>query len=55
MNAISVASTAIELQNVIKKTKTETVIRLKKGPASTGNATTLVKESTGLLIVGRKK
>ena len=55
MNATSVVSTATERQTVRKKRKTETTIRLKESPASTGNATTVVKEFTGLLIVGLRK
>ena len=36
-----------------KRTKTETTIGLKESPASTGNATTVVKEDTGHLTVGK--
>ena len=37
------------------KTKTEITIILKESPTSTGNATNVVKEVTGLLIVGQVK
>ena len=57
-NITSVASMAIENQTVGEteiKTTTETSIRLQESPASTGNATPVEKEATGLLIVGRRK
>ena len=38
-----------------KKTKTEMRISLKEIPVSTGNATAVIKEVTGLLIVRRRK
>ena len=56
MNTKSVTSTATERQTVGEtKTKIEMTKRLKEIPASTGNVTTVVKEVTGLLIIGRIK
>ena len=56
MNATSVASTATERHTAGEtKTKTETTIRLKEITSSTGNAKTVIKEVTGLLIVGRRQ
>ena len=55
-NETSVGSTATERQTVGEtKTTTETIIGLQEIPASTGNATTVEKEVTGLFIVGRIK
>ena len=56
MNTKSVKSKATERQTVGEtKMKIEMTIRLKESPASTGIETTVVKEVTGLLIVGRIK
>ena len=56
MNATSVAITSTERQNVGEtKTKTEITIRLQESPTSTGNATTVEKEVTGLMVVGQRK
>ena len=38
----------------LKTTKTETTIILREIPASTGNAKTVVKEVTGMMIVGQR-
>ena len=57
-NATSVASMATDCQTVGEteiKTTTETIIRLEENPAPTGNATTVEKEATVPLIVGRRK
>ena len=37
------------------KTTIETIIRMQEIPASVGNAITVKKEATGLLIVGQKR
>ena len=56
MNTKSVTSKATERQTVGEtKMKIEMTIRLKESPVSTGNVTTVVKEVTGMLIVGRIK
>ena len=52
-NVTSVSSKAIERQDLGEtKTTTETTIRVQEIPVSTRNATTVVKEVTGQLIVG---
>ena len=55
MNSTSVVGTATKRETVGKKTKTEMTIKLQESPASMGNAKTVGKEDTGLLIVGRGK
>ena len=55
-NKTSVLSTDTEHQTVGEtRTKIKTSIRLQEIPASTGNATTVERDTTGLLIVGRRK
>ena len=51
-NATSMARMATECQTV---GETKTTIRLQEIPASTGNATSVEKQTTGMLIDGRRK
>ena len=55
-NATSLARMATECQTIGEtKTKKETTIRLQEIHASTGNATSVQKQATGMLIDGLRK
>ena len=49
------ATNSQTIGETVTKMATETTARLQEIPASTGNATTVVKKDTRLLIVGRRK